>query len=80
MKTLSFKVSEALERRLLAAVRRRGVRKSVLVREALERYLDDAGAARRGSVADLAGELLGCVKDAPADLSTNPRRLADFGR
>jgi len=80
MKVLSFKVPEGLERRLAAAARRRGGRKSTLVRQALERYLDESGEARRGSFLELAGDLAGCVTDAPADLSSNPRRLAGFGK
>ena len=80
MKVLSFKVSEALDRKLAAVVRRRGVGKSAVVRRALEHYLDDSGEVRKGSFLELAGDLVGCVKDAPADLSTNPRHLADFGK
>jgi predicted DNA-binding protein len=80
VKVLSLKVPKALDRKLAAVVRRRGARKSALVRQALERYLDDAQEVRRGSFLDLAGDLVGCVKDAPADLSSNPRHLADFGK
>lgn len=80
MKVLSFKVPESLDRKLAAVVKRRGVKKSTVVREALAQYLVEAPEARRGSVLELAGELAGCVKDAPADLSSNPRRLADFGK
>ena len=80
MKVLSLKLPEALDRKLAAAVRRRGTRKSELVRQALERYLEDSQDVRRGSFLDLAGDLVGCVKDAPADLSSNPRYLAGFGR
>jgi len=80
MKTLSFKVPAGLDRKLAAVVKRRGVRKSVLVREALSRYLEESSELRRGSFLDLAGELFGCVKGAPADLASNPRYLAGFGR
>ena len=80
MKTLSLKVPAALERKLAAVVKRRGVRKSIVVREALSRYLDDSSELRRGSFLDLASDLFGCVKGAPADLSSNPRHLAGFGK
>jgi hypothetical protein len=80
MKVLSLKVPESLQRKLAAVVRRRGARKSAIVRQALERYLDDSQAVRRGSFLDLAGDLVGCVKDAPRDLSFNPRHVADFGK
>lgn len=80
MKTLSFKVPESLDRKLNAAVKRRGLQKSAVVREALEKYLGESPEAGTGSVSDLAHHLLGCVKDAPADLSSNPQHLADFGK
>lgn len=80
MKVLSIKVPAALERKLSAAVRRRGGRKSAVVRQALEHYLDRSMEARRGSFLELAGDLAGCVTDAPSDLSSNPRHLAGFGR
>jgi Arc/MetJ-type ribon-helix-helix transcriptional regulator len=80
MKTLSVKVPEALDRRLTAAIKRRGARKSVVVREALERYLDETQGAPTGSVLDLAGDLAGCVKQAPRDLSSNPRHLSGLGK
>ena len=80
MKVLSIKVPEALERKLAAVVRQRGGRKSTVVRQALEHYLDGSAEARRGSFLELAGDLAGCVTDAPADLSSNPRHLARFGK
>lgn len=80
MRILSFKVPAALDRKLAAVVRRRGLNKSALVREALERYLDETLEVRRGSFLDLAGDLVGCVRNAPVDLSSNPRHFADFGK
>lgn len=80
MKILSLKVPDELDRKLAAVVRRRGTQKSTVVRIAIERYLDESNEIRRGSIVDLAGDLIGCVKDAPADLSSNPRHLDDLGR
>ena len=80
MKVLSLKLTDTLDRKLAATVRRRGMAKSAVVREALEQYLDESQDIRVGSFLELAGDLVGCVKDAPADLSTNPRHLADFGK
>ena len=80
MKTLSFKVPETLDRKLMRAVKQRRVRKSAVVREALERYLDGSVAEPEGTFLEMTRHLHGCVKDAPADLSSNPRHLADFGR
>lgn len=80
MKVLSLKVTELLERKLAAVVKRRGVAKSDVVREALEHYLAQSHDAQPGSVVELAGDLVGCVKDGPKDLSSNPRHLSDFGK
>jgi len=80
MKVLSVKVPELLERKLAAFVRRRGAAKSDVVREALEQYLGKSESGNHGSVLELAGDLVGCVKDAPKDLSSNPGHLADFGK
>ena len=80
MKVLSLKVPETLDRKLSVVVKRRGMQKSVVVREALEQYLDESRVVRSGSFLDLAGDLVGCVKDAPADLSSNPKHLDRYGR
>jgi len=80
VKVLSLKVPEQLDRKLSAMVKRRGMRKSAVVREAIERYVDESREIRKGSFLDLAGDLVGCVKDAPADLSSNPKHLNGYGR
>jgi predicted DNA-binding protein len=80
MKTLSLKVPESLDRKLTAVVKRRHMTKSIVVREALEQYLDESQEIRGGSFLELAGDLVGCVKDAPADLSINPKHLDGYGR
>lgn len=81
MKTISLKLPDALERKLVATVKQRGVAKSDVVREALTHYLTGtATAAHEDSLLAHAGNLAGCVTDAPADASTNPRYLDDFGR
>ena len=42
MKVLSLKVPEQLDRKLAAVVKRRGTPKSAVVREALERYVEES--------------------------------------
>ena len=58
----------------------KGRPESELVREALESYLGQASVAR--SAFDLAREagLIGCVRGAPRDLSTNPKHFKGFGK
>ena len=79
MKALSLKLPDALDRRLDSAVARRGVKKSVLVREALESYLDSSEPVPTGSITDLAGDLVGCI-EGPRDLSSNPKYLDGLGQ
>jgi hypothetical protein len=69
-----------LRQKLKAAARRSGTRESDLVRGAVERQLavqDDAPTAYEH--AKKAG-LIGVVKAAPRDLSTNPQHFDGFGR
>ncbi len=80
MKTLSLKIPEKLDRRIAYEVARRRIRKSVLVREALEQHLaGEPVAGTPASFIDLAGDLLG-KRTGPADLSTNPDYMKGFGR
>jgi hypothetical protein len=65
--------------RVNAAVRRRGVSTSALVREALEDWLGRENVGRAGSCLDLAADLRG-VLSGPVDLSSNPRHLKGYGR
>jgi len=80
MKVLSLKVSESLDRKLAAVVKRRRIPKSVVVREAIEQYLDESREGRGGSFLELAGDLVGCVKNAPSDLSSNPKYMDGYGK
>ena len=79
MNTISLKVPESLAIRLTDTARQKGVSKSVLIRDALEAYLQTDGAEQPESalsqVADLAGILSG-----PEDLSVNKDHLRNFGR
>jgi hypothetical protein len=79
MKTLSLKLSDGLDSRLASAVARRGIRKSDLVREAIEKYLATDRPEQPGSFLDAMKDFVGSL-EGPADLSTNPKHLEDFGR
>jgi hypothetical protein len=79
MKTVSLRVPESLDRKLAAAARRRRIGKSVLLREALERYLSQRQAVHGRSFLEFARDLVGCVKSAPADLSGNRKHLDGYG-
>lgn len=79
MGTLTVKLPPPLEARLDALVRRRGQRKSVLVREAIERLVAERGEEVEGSVFDLLKDLKG-VASGPKDLSSNRKHLQGYGK
>jgi metal-responsive CopG/Arc/MetJ family transcriptional regulator len=78
-RTITVKIPSPLAARLSAAVRRRKTTQSALIREALEEHLQPGRPREPGSVLELASDIIGSV-EGPADLSTNKRRLAGYGR
>jgi len=75
-----------LERRVEELARITGMAPADVVSDALEEYV-----ARRGNGTELAegetlydrakrADLIGCLKGAPEDLSTNPKYMEGFGR
>ena len=79
MPTLTVKLPQPLEAKLDALVRRRGQRKSALVREAIEKLVAERGEIAKGSVLDLLQDLKG-VGQGAKDLSTNRKHLQGYGR
>lgn len=77
MPVLTTKLPESLASKLDSLVRRRGVRKSVLVREAIEKLVEESDAAP-GSVLDLVPDLCGAA-DGPKDLSSNKKLMRGYG-
>jgi hypothetical protein len=83
MKTRSAKFPKTLDARLVRYAASRGESASSVLREALAEYLGkpaaEQGRTRPVTIGDLAADLAGSVEGA-ADLATNPRHLAQFGR
>lgn len=77
---LSIRITPELERRIRQRAQSAGRRPSAVVREALEHHF--AAQSPTPSCYDLAREagVIGCVTDAPPDLSTNPAHFEGFGR
>jgi len=75
MRTVSFKLPEALDDALNDLARTRGSSRSALVREALE----SLAKGKRRSVTALASDLVGSV-EGPADLATNRKHMAGYGK
>lgn len=79
MRTITVKLPDGLAARVSAAVRRRGVTTSALIREALADRVGSPTDGPPGSCLDLARDLRGSL-EGPVDLSSNPARLAGYGR
>lgn len=83
MAVISLKLTEDLDAKLTAQAQRRRLSKSELVRRALTAFLQSSEQGGNGlqpqSAADLLADLVGCCDDGPADLSSNPAYLSDFG-
>ncbi len=77
--TVTVKLPRDVASRLLSLAQRCGKAKSELIREGLELRLRAAGRPARGSVLELASDLVGAL-DGPGDLGTNPRHMRGFGR
>lgn len=77
MVTLTVKLPEALAAKLDALVRRRGQSRSDVVREAIERAVEEGPG--KESVYDLLQDLKG-VGEGPKDLASNPKHMRGFGR
>jgi predicted transcriptional regulator len=80
MQTISLKLPDDLLARLNSEARARGVAKSWIVRESLEKALRKRSPGREASCYDLARDLAGTAKALPKDLAGNPKYMASFGR
>jgi hypothetical protein len=83
MGVLTCKLPLALEGRLAELARRRGVPKSVLVREAIEAKIAVETAspgARPANLIEALGESVGSVASGKRDLARNKRHLQSYGR
>lgn len=79
MKTLSLKLSDELETKLVSAARKQQLAKSELVRRALDVYLNNSENVQAGSFLELAEDLIGSL-EGPDDLSHNRAHMKDYGR
>lgn len=78
MGTFSLKLPDSLIHEIEALSKKRGMTKSLLVREAVMEYLHPHPNKNKDSFGDLASDLCGSIKG-PGDLSTNKKYLEDFG-
>lgn len=80
MKAITLKLPDTLDHRLTDFARQQKAgSKSAVVRQAIEHYLNASPKSAEPSGAVMAARWLGLLKG-PADLSTHPKHLDDFGR
>lgn len=80
MATITCKIPQALDAELEAVAEKRGVSKSVVLREALAANLHQQNAAAKVSAFDAMRAACGVVKGGPKDRSSNKRHLKGYGR
>ena len=80
MTTISVKIPEKLKLQMESESSRRGVSKSRLIREALERAFEKKTAKGGPTVFELTRDLCGAVTGGPADLSSNKEHLESYGK
>ena len=80
---ISLKLTDALDAQLTEQAYRRRLSKSELVRRALTAFFrpsrQDVEGSAPQSAGDLVADLVGCCEAGPADLSSNPAYLSEFG-
>lgn len=83
MSVLTCKLPSALDGRLADLAKRRGVAKSVLVREAIEAKIAEEAASPRRRPANLLealGDSVGSIASGKRDLASNKKHLRGFGK
>jgi hypothetical protein len=79
MQAISLKLPDDLLAHLNREAKARGVTKSEVVRESLEKELRKRPSGGAVSCYDLARDLAGSLKGLPKDLATNPKYMEGFG-
>jgi predicted transcriptional regulator len=79
---LTCKLSHTLDGRLAELAKRRGVPKSVLVREAIEAKIAKEAATRRrpANLIEALGDSVGSIASGKRDLARNKKHLRGYGR
>jgi hypothetical protein len=83
MSVISLKLTAALDAQLTEQAHLRRLSKSKLVQRVLAAFLQSSEQGVEGPApqyaADLLVDLVGCCECGPADLSSNPAYMTDFG-
>ena len=73
----TIKLPRQLSARVARLARKRGISRSALVREAVEKLANEGG---EETFVDRVAAFVGAAKGLPADLSTNPKYLRGYGK
>jgi len=79
VKTISLKLPETLDEKLIKMAREKGLKKSQVIRDAVTAYIEGNKDLPAESCFSLAHDLLGSV-EGPSDLSFNKKHMEDFGK
>ena len=79
MNTICVKVPHSLKLRMERESTRRGLSKSRVIRDALERAFGQRRQMPGATVFDLTKDLCGSVRGGPRDLSSNKKHLDGYG-
>ena len=79
MKTVSLKLPAHVLQQLEIECKQRRISKSALIRESLDDHFRSARQSRKNSALDLIRDLVVSAKNAPRDLSTNPKYMEGYG-
>ena len=80
MRTISLRLPDEMLVHLDTEAKARGVTRSSLVRDSLEKALRKESSADATSCDDLAHDLAGAIKGLPEDLAGNRRYMEGFGQ
>jgi metal-responsive CopG/Arc/MetJ family transcriptional regulator len=80
MSTITCKIPETLNAELGLVAETLGVSKSEVVRDAIERKIEQQKQQQGLSAHDVMNSACGVIKQGPSDRSWNPKRMKGFGR
>jgi len=78
VRTISLKLTETLDEKIVEIARKKGIKKSQVIRDAVAAYVEKNKDLSAESCFSLAHDLLGSV-EGPYDLSFNKKHMEDFG-
>ena len=79
MDRITIRLDGQLKQRLETEARSKGVKPSVIIRQALEEHIERQAPAESAYDVAMRLGIIGVFKDGPSDLSSNPAHMEGFG-